>query len=111
MIVALQPTVRYVLILCGALYHFSSILVSTTSPDPTPWLVNQLGQRVYSSYQQFAYLRNAYHFYSPEPGPASLLFTLVTYEYDTIDQLRRQRRKQSELTEDQLSLLPKDGKS
>jgi transcriptional repressor NrdR len=31
--------------------------------------------------------------------------------HDTIDQLRRQRRKQAELTEEQMSLLPKDGKS
>ncbi len=84
-LVAVQPTVRYVLMLCGVLFHFSSILISTTWPDPTPWLVNQLGQRIYIPYQQFTYLRNAYHFYSPEPGPASLLFTLVTYEYDTID--------------------------
>jgi transcriptional repressor NrdR len=31
--------------------------------------------------------------------------------HDTIDQLRRHRRKKAETTEDQLSLLPKDGKS
>jgi transcriptional repressor NrdR len=31
--------------------------------------------------------------------------------HDTIDQLRRHRRKKSEIAEDQLSLLPKDGKS
>jgi len=30
--------------------------------------------------------------------------------HDTIDQLRRQRRKKPEPTQDQLSLLPKDGK-
>jgi hypothetical protein len=31
----------------------------------------------------FMYLRNAYHFYSPDPGPASVLFALV--KYDTRD--------------------------
>jgi hypothetical protein len=29
---------------------------------------------------QFGYLGNAYHFYSPEPGPASHLFFLIYYE-------------------------------
>ena len=34
---------------------------------------------------QFAYLGNAYHFYSPDPGPASHLFFLIYYERDEID--------------------------
>jgi hypothetical protein len=33
-------------------------------------------------YLSFLYLRNAYHFYSPEPGPASLLVCLLQYEED-----------------------------
>jgi hypothetical protein len=62
-------------------FHFGGIFMATTSPPPTPWLVEQLFQRVYNPYLQFMYLRNAYHFYSPEPGPASLLcFLLTTYE-------------------------------
>ena len=66
-------------------FHFSSLLVATTWPDSTPWITNQLGQRVYLPFMQFTYLRNAYHFYSPEPGPASHLFALLTYETDELD--------------------------
>jgi hypothetical protein len=36
--------------------------------------------RVYNPYLQFLYLRNAYHFYSPQPGPASLLVFLLRTE-------------------------------
>ena len=61
-------------------FHFCGILMATTAPPPTPWLTDQLYQRVYNPYLQFAYLRNAYHFYSPEPGPASLLFCLIKTE-------------------------------
>jgi hypothetical protein len=38
---------------------------------------------VYNQYLQFIYMRNAYHFYSPEPGPASLLACLVKTEAGT----------------------------
>ena len=40
----------------------------------------QVGTRVYLPYMKFMYLQNAYHFYSPEPGPASHLFVLVKYD-------------------------------
>lgn len=61
-------------------FHFSSILCATTWPEPAPWLTSQLGTRVYLPYMQFTYLRNAYHFYSPDPGPANLLFILLETE-------------------------------
>lgn len=69
----------------GVVFHFSGILCATTWPDPTPWLTHQLGNRVFIRYLSFMYLRNAYHFYSPEPGPASLLACLLRYERDEID--------------------------
>jgi hypothetical protein len=34
---------------------------------------------VYRPYLQFIYLNNAYHFYSPEPGPANLIWACVEY--------------------------------
>ena len=61
------------------LFHFGGILTATTWPHPTPWLVDQLGSRVYQPYLKFFYLMNAYHFYSPEPGPASHLYFVVKY--------------------------------
>jgi hypothetical protein len=45
----------------------------------------QFSTRVFMPYMQFGYLGNAYHFYSPEPGPASHLFFLIYYERDEID--------------------------
>jgi hypothetical protein len=80
---AVPPVTRYALVSLGILFHFGGILTATTWPDPAPWVTQQVANRVYLPYLSFAYLRNAYHFYSPEPGPASLLFVLV--KYDEID--------------------------
>ena len=80
-----RPAVRYGAISLMLLYHFSAIFNATNSPEPTPWMTVQLSQRVYVPYYRFCYLSNAYHFYSPEPGPASLLYFLITYELDETD--------------------------
>ncbi|MCZ2343962.1 MAG: hypothetical protein LC104_19520 [Bacteroidales bacterium] len=82
---AMPRTPRYSLLSLLVLFHFGGILTATTWPDPTPWLTNQVGYRIYRPYLWFLYLRNAYHFYSPEPGPASHLFVLLKYELDEID--------------------------
>lgn len=81
----LPPTWRYVAATALLLYHFSGIFVATTEPPATPWLSDQLFRRIYNPYLQFVYLRNAYHFYSPEPGPASVLAFLLKTETDEID--------------------------
>jgi hypothetical protein len=62
------------------LFHFGGIFMATTAPTPTPWLNEQVFSRIYNPYLQFLYLRNAYHFYSPDPGPASLIFCLLRTE-------------------------------
>lgn len=62
------------------LFHFSGIFFATTTPSPTPWVTEQAFTRVYNPYLQFVYMRNAYHFYSPEPGPASVLVFLLKTE-------------------------------
>jgi hypothetical protein len=65
-------------------YHFGGILTATTWPETNgtapPWVTTQSAAHLYLPYFKFFYLSNAYHFYSPEPGPASLLFFLLTYE-------------------------------
>ena len=43
----------------------------------------QAFNRVYNPYLQFIYQRNAYHFYSPDPGPASVLVFLLKTETGT----------------------------
>jgi hypothetical protein len=62
------------------LFHFAGIFFATTTPPATPWVTEQAFVRIYNPYLQFLYLRNAYHFYSPQPGPASLLAFLVKTE-------------------------------
>ncbi|QEL13735.1 hypothetical protein [Limnoglobus roseus] len=71
---------RYAAVSLAVVYHFFGIFLATTWPDPTPWFTQQVGTRVYLPYIQFMYLKNAYHFYSPEPGSASHLFCLVVYD-------------------------------
>ena len=87
-LVRLPPRWRFSLLAVGVLFHFGGILTATTWPDThgrTPWLTNQSALRVYSPYFRFMYLSNAYHFYSPDPGPASQFFLLIEYEIDDPD--------------------------
>jgi hypothetical protein len=59
--------------------HFGGIASATLSATPTPWLMGQVWNRVYRPYLEFMYLNNAYHFYAPEPGPASYLWCRLIY--------------------------------
>lgn len=81
------PRWRYVVVSGWLLFHFGGIFTAATTPTPTPWLSEQSFYRMYGPYLHFLYLRNAYHFYSPEPGPSSLLVCLVktdTGETETV---------------------------
>ena len=62
------------------LFHFSVIFMAATSPPPRPLVTEQLFTRIYNPYLQFVYLRNAYQFYSPNPGPASIVVFLLKTE-------------------------------
>lgn len=83
LLAAVSMAVRIAIASVGIAYHFFCIFMATTWPDPTPWFTQQVGTRVVLPYIQFVYLKNAYHFYSPEPGSASHMFFLIVY--DTID--------------------------
>ncbi len=61
------------------LLHFGGICTAALSAPPTPWVIGQLWGRIYRPYLEFMYLNNAYHFYSPEPGPASYLWFRLAY--------------------------------
>jgi hypothetical protein len=93
---AMKPVVRYSVVTVLVVFHFGGILCATTNPDPSPWLSNQVLSRVYMPYLSFTYMRNAYHFYSPEPGPASELFVLVNYELDETDPATGKKKRVSE---------------
>jgi hypothetical protein len=80
---------RYAVLSLFVLYHFGSLLTHTTLPEtyssPPPWVSTQAANRLYSDYSRFLYLINAYHFYSPDPGPASHLFLYIEYQTDEDD--------------------------
>jgi hypothetical protein len=80
----LLPSVwRRVIVSVLIVVHFGGMLTATTSVDPpngqAPWLSSQLWVRFYRPYLTFMYLANAYHFYSPDPGPATLLWFRIQY--------------------------------
>src|SRR5262249_29843751 len=54
--------------------HFAGIASAALSPPPSPFIVQQLWTRIFRPYLEFMYLNNAYHFYAPDPGPASYLW-------------------------------------
>lgn len=84
LLTAVSARFRYALLSAFALFHFTGILTAVTWPPtggtPPPWVTTQAAGHVYVPYFKFLYLSNAYHFYSPEPGPASKLFFLLNYE-------------------------------
>jgi hypothetical protein len=80
----LLPTLaRKVALSLIVLFHFTGMVVTFSSVDPGPWLSKQLWMRVYRPYLQFLYMTNAYRFYSPDPGPAPLLWFAVHYDDGT----------------------------
>lgn len=81
----LLPTVpRRVVVSLLVLVHFGGILTAITSVPPpngqAPWLTAQVWGRFYRPYLQLVHLNNAYHFYSPDPGPPNLLWFYIEYE-------------------------------
>jgi hypothetical protein len=69
-----------VFMLIWVAYHFAGILSAITSPPPTPWMADQYWKRLGKPYLQFAYMNNAYQFYSPDPGPACELWVCLEYK-------------------------------
>jgi hypothetical protein len=98
-VLVLLPTgIRKVVIVLLVLIHFGGILTAVTSvpppPSPPPWLTNQAWTRFYRNYLQFMYLNNAYHFYSPEPGPPTLVWFHLTYSDGSARWVRIPEREQ-----------------
>ncbi len=85
-LVLLPPIGRRLVLSLFVLYHFGGMAVAVTQVDPPnntgPWVSKQLWVHLYRPYLSFLYLTNAYHFYSPDPGPASLFWFAATYEYE-----------------------------
>src|ERR1019366_4402120 len=60
--------------------HFLGISTAVLSAPPSPWIIQQTWMRVFRPFLEFVYLNNAYHFYAPEPGPASYLWFRLIYK-------------------------------
>ncbi len=75
--------IRLVTISLLIVIHFGGILDAVVSVDPpgqsAPWLATRAWVNFYRPYLGFMYLNNAYHFYSPEPGPPTLIWSYVVY--------------------------------
>jgi hypothetical protein len=63
--------------------HFAGISNACLAAPPAPWLLQQTWMRIFRPYLEFMYLNNAYHFYAPEPGPASYLWFRLIYTDET----------------------------
>ena len=81
---------RVPVVSAAVVFHFTGIFLATTTPPSTPWVTEQAFIRVYNPYLQMIYMRNAYHFYSPEPGPASVLVCALKTETGTDASGRKQ---------------------
>ena len=78
LIVLLPPTGQRVAFSLLVFYHFAGIVSAITSPPPMPWMTGQLWARIFRPHLEFSYVNNAYQFYSPQPGPAQLLWFCIT---------------------------------
>jgi hypothetical protein len=83
LVVLLPGMVRRAAISLLVVFHFTGMLVAITSIDPPnsvgPWLPKMAWAWVYRPYLHFLYMSNAYHFYSPDPGPPTHLWFAVRY--------------------------------
>lgn len=80
--------------------HFVGILSAVFSVPPTPALMNWAWTYLYRPYLQFMYLNNAYHFYSPEPGPGILVWFYVRYEDGSADWYKIPNRAENPLAQE-----------
>src|SRR5262249_50830901 len=84
--VVLLPRVgRRIAVTLLLLFHFGGILTAVTAVaphngPPLSYLQTASGSLVYLNYSQFAYLNIAYHSYSPDPGPPTLVWFRVEFE-------------------------------
>jgi hypothetical protein len=85
-VIVLLPSVgRRIVFTIMVVFHFGGLLTATTAVQlpnnaPLPWLPSYVWNKVYRHYLYFMYLNNAYHFYSPEPGPPTLVWFRIEFE-------------------------------
>jgi hypothetical protein len=99
-VVLLPSVVQRAIVSLMIVLHFVGILSAVASVPPTPALMNWGWAYLYRPYLQFMYLNNAYHFYSPEPGPGVLVWFYVHYEDGSTDWYKIPDRSQNPLTQE-----------
>jgi hypothetical protein len=87
-LVILPSLPRKVLLSLLLVFHFGGIFVAGANVAPggvgqPPWLTEQLWVRVYRYYLGYVYMTNAYHFYSPDPGPSTLTWFRIQFDDDS----------------------------
>jgi hypothetical protein len=75
-----SKAVRGIMLCVLCVLHCLGFNTAALSAPPAPWVIQQIWMRLFRPYLEFAYLNNAYHFYAPEPGPASYIWFRVIYE-------------------------------
>src|SRR5262245_30407471 len=81
-LMALPQFYRRVGVTLLILFHFGSLLAAVTGPSTqgsNSWLSQTVSVYLYRPYSQSIYLVNGYHFYSPDPGPASQVWFCISY--------------------------------
>lgn len=92
LLLLLPRTLQRIAISVFVLYHFCGILTAITSPAPTPWITAQLWTRLFRPHLEFCYVNNAYQFYSPQPGPANILWVCIIGDDDRAEWLKMPQR-------------------
>jgi hypothetical protein len=99
MIIVLPLVWRKAVVSLLILMHFGGICTAITAIEPpgapAPWVSSKLWLVFYRPYLQFTYMNNAYHFYSPEPGPAPLLWFRLEYANGQYQYVKIPNRSQS----------------
>src|SRR5262249_9597554 len=77
LVVALPRPFQLAAVSALVVFHFLGEVSAITSPPPQSWLSLWAWVTVFRPHLVFCYTNNAYQFYSPEPGPACLLWFCV----------------------------------
>lgn len=93
-LVLLPVLARKIVISLLVLFHFGGILTAVCMVAPpnarAPWLAGVVWCSIYRPYLGFLHQNNAYHFYSPDPGPPVLVWFHIYYR-DASGQLKSKK--------------------
>jgi hypothetical protein len=97
-VVCLPIVLRKVVVSAFIIFHGLAVISAATSVPPTPWICLMAWSHVFLPYLEATYFTNAYHFYSPQPGPATLLWFYVRYDDGTGRWYKIPNREENALT-------------